>query len=229
MSVAIIKSEFLLRVAKANQHGLVWWSNHDCTYFPRLNTWEADLFQLVFHTYHWEQTNILHHGESESVISYVYYFSNIKIRLTCRQLQSIVCEVSLSHGASKLPYTFINIPLTWYFWAPMTAVTVHAFLPISTPKTVDWESVTGSQHSVKGICPVVWGVVIACPGVGDVDVENDEVTRAGALTAGKDSILSLINFLSLSPHLGFQQYCQSLFHHHHSDHWRHHLVACLVL
>ena len=30
--------------------------------------------------------------------------------------------------------------------------------------------------------------------------------------------------------MGFQQYCQSLFHHHHhSDRWRHHLVACLVL
>ena len=41
-------------------------------------------------------------------------------------------------------------------------------------------------------------MVIACPGVGDVAVENDEVTRAGGLTAGKDFILSLINVISLS-------------------------------
>ena len=41
-------------------------------------------------------------------------------------------------------------------------------------------------------------MVIACPGVGDVAVENDEVTRAGGLTAGKDFIHSLINFISLS-------------------------------
>ena len=44
-------------------------------------------------------------------------------------------------------------------------------------------------------------MVIACPGVGDVAVENDEVTRAGGLTASKDFILSLINFLSLSLHI----------------------------
>ena len=34
--------------------------------------------------------------------------------------------------------------------------------------------------------------------MGDVAVEDDEVTRAGGLTAGKDFILSLINFISLS-------------------------------
>ena len=31
----------------------------------------------------------------------------------------------------------------------------------------------------------------------------------GGLTAGKDFILSLINVISLSPLLGFQQYCNS--------------------
>lgn len=34
--------------------------------------------------------------------------------------------------------------------------------------------------------------------MGDVAVEDDEVTRAGGLTAGKDFILSLVNVTSLS-------------------------------